>query len=562
MRYPSYRQVGLVLVGLIVLVRSSSFAQTNANAEGYITAVRLFADTVIADGRDTYGRQKTPLFVDGLQAESLEPVRWQRKGETWVLCNFASQQPLLRLLDGLTTLTGNDQYRRAAEDATRHALKHLQAPNGLLYWGGHMAWDLDGEKPVGQYAHVHEMKGHQPYYPLMWRVDAPATRKLMEAIWAGHILDWSLLDHNRHAHTDKPSRPQWDHTFDENVEVPFPAVGKNLSFSLVTPSLIRSAVMLTILDHRPEPLIWARRLAYRWQQGNDPKTGLCGGQLSYHSYDLDRAQKALGHVHPDICEAKILATYHSKGRYHRLPLAQMQAAIELQAADDQYADVAREFIQWASADLKTYARYSYDTRTGRFTALMTDGTPIKGEQAKTGYYNAESFAALKPDGFLLWSYALAYRLTRDNAHWQMAREILKQFGLGEVGQADGEGRSLDLNTKHSDWRTVYALLDLYQATNDRTLLTVACRIAGNLLTLQVKTGLFPRPGRKYARTGDEIPLAILHLAAALRDQESEMPAPAFDTRFLHAEYTAPLEDHQKKRADGRTYDHLVFYGDR
>jgi hypothetical protein len=267
-------------------------------------------------------------------------------------------------------------------------------------------------------------------------------------------------------------------------------------------------------------------------------------------------------VHPNTCEAKIVATYHQKGRYHRLPLSQMQAAIELQTAGGQYADVAREFIQWASDDLKTYTRYCYDAETCRFIALMTDGTPIKGEQAKTGYYNAESFASLEPDGFLLWSYALAYRLTRDGFHWQMARQILKQVGLGDIGQADGEGRSLDMNTKHNDWRTIYSLLDLYRATKDRTLLAGACRIADNLLTLQVKTRLFPRPGRKYARTGDEIPLAILHLAAVLQNQESEMPPPAFDTRFLHAQYTAPLEDNQKKRADSRTYDHLVFYGDR
>ena len=86
-------------------------------------------------------------------------------------------------------------------------------------------------------------------------------------------------------------------------------------------------------------------------------------------------------------------------------------------------------------------------------------------------------------------------------------------------------------------------------------------VADNLLALQVKTGLFPRPGRKYARTGDEIPLAILHLAATLQDRDAEMPPPTFDVRFFHAQYTAPLEDHQKKRADSRTYDNMVFYGD-
>jgi len=49
----------------------------------YLEAVRSFADTVLKHGRDTYGEQKTPLFVDGLHVETLEPVRWICRGETW-----------------------------------------------------------------------------------------------------------------------------------------------------------------------------------------------------------------------------------------------------------------------------------------------------------------------------------------------------------------------------------------------------------------------------------------------------------------------------------------------
>ena len=71
-----------------------------------------------------------------------------------MLSNFASQQALLRTLDGLTGVTGEEKYRRAAEETTRYALEHLRTPNGLLYWGGHLAWDLQEEKPVGQYANT------------------------------------------------------------------------------------------------------------------------------------------------------------------------------------------------------------------------------------------------------------------------------------------------------------------------------------------------------------------------------------------------------------------------
>ena len=121
----------------------------------YLKVVWHFADTVIEKGRDTYGDKHTPLFVDGLHAQSLKPAIWKKDGQSWVLSNFASQQPLIRVLDGLSALTQDPRYRRAAADATEYVLRNLQSDNGLLYWGGHLAWDLQTERVVGQYAGVH-----------------------------------------------------------------------------------------------------------------------------------------------------------------------------------------------------------------------------------------------------------------------------------------------------------------------------------------------------------------------------------------------------------------------
>jgi len=526
-------------------------------AERYVRAVRAFADAVLAHGRDVYGREKTPLFVDGLHASTLEPARWLCRGETWVLCNVASQQPLFRCLDGLTALTAEPKYREAAEAAARYALDHLAGPNGLLYWGGHLAWDLEQNKGVGQYRDVHELKTHQPYFRLMWRLDPKATTRLMEGVWAGHILDWARLDYNRHASVARKIRPQWDHTFDDAIAVPFPAKGGNLSFANVTPPLLHSGVSLAVLGKSEAALTWTRRLIRRWRQGRDPRTGLCGGQLSYRAHD--RAQDALGHVHPAINEAKIVASYHQTCRYHQLPLAQLQAGETLAAAGGRCAEVGREFIQWASEDLKTYARECYDPKTATFVARMTDGTPLRWRESKTGYYIASSFAPRKPDGLLLWSYAIAHRLTRDPEHWATARQLATALGLGDIGQPDGK-RALRLDTTNGDWRALYALLELHRATDDRAFLQLACRVADTILAAQAATGLFPRRGREYARTGDEAPLAVLHLAAALAGQRERMPQPILDSRFFHCEYHGKLAKHQQKRADKRTYDHLVFYG--
>jgi len=547
--------VFLSIIVCSVLSASSVFADEHSK---YLNAVRSFADSVLQNGKDIYGLETTPLFVDGLHITTLEPVKWKCRGETWVLSNFASQQPLLRILDGLTALTGRKKYRRAAEEATGYVLENLTTPNGLLYWGGHLAWDLEQEKPVGQYADVHELKSHQPYYRIMWRINAQATKKLMESIWAGHILDWSLLDYNRHASVKKPVSRNRNRKFEADIEVPFPTKSSNLSFVNVTPPLLHSGTMLAILDKNSDALTWTRRLAFRWQQGKDSLTGLCGGQLSYRKHD--RAQDVLGHVHPNINEAKIVASYHQTSRYHNLPLAQMQAALALIEAGGEYAKVGRELIHWASEDLKVYTQYSYDTETGKFIALMTDGTPIKWQESHSSYYIPSSFAPRKPDGFLLWAYTMAYRLTIAQSHWQMARNIFRQFKLGDIGQPNGNDIKLNYDNNHSDWRTIYALLELHRATANDKFLKLACSIADNLLKIQTPTGLFPRSGREWARTGDEIPLALLHLAAAIMGKQALLPQPIFDGRFFHCEYHGQLEKHQQKRDDKRTYDHYVFYG--
>jgi len=552
-----------ISIGIVSLIVLSLFGRGHVRAdEGsrYLQAVQRFADTVLEQGRDTYGEQHTPLFADGLHAKTLKPATWRWKNETWILSNFASQQPLVRTLDGLTALTGEPKYRQAAEDAARYALKHLTTPNGLLYWGGHFAWDLQADRHVGQYSDVHELKNHEPYFSLMWRVCPEETSRLMAAIWAGHILDWSRLDYNRHASVTKSVRIPWDHAFAQDLDVPFTAQGSNLSFVNVTPPLMHSGIMLAALNDNADALTWTRRLLYRWQQAEHPVTGLSGGQLSYRKND--RAQDALGHVHPAINEAKIVASYHQTNRYHDLPLAQMQAACTLLRKGGRYADVGRELIHWASEDLKAYARYSFDPNSDRFVALMTDGTPLQWEKSREGYYVPESFAPRRPDGFILWGYALAYRLTGDDAHWQMVRRLAESLSLGDIGEPEGTERALHFGTDSADWRCVYALLELQRARPDPRFLRLASRIADNILRTQTETGLFPRSGRQWARTGDEVPLALLHLAASLTGKSERMPAPIRDSRFFHCEYHGELEDYQQKRADKRTYDDYVYYGSR
>jgi hypothetical protein len=71
-----------------------------ASAAPCLAAVRQFAELVLEHGRDPYGKP-TPLFVDGLDVDTFEPVKWKwGDGQEWVLCNLSRRQGWLGTLDG------------------------------------------------------------------------------------------------------------------------------------------------------------------------------------------------------------------------------------------------------------------------------------------------------------------------------------------------------------------------------------------------------------------------------------------------------------------------------
>jgi len=179
----------------------------------YLDAVRTFADNVLKYGRDTYGFKHAPLFVDGLNIHTHEPVKWISKdGEKWILSNLASQHNLFRTLDGLTKITGDPKYQKAAEQATEYAFANLRSPNGLLYWGALVAYDALGERVRGGNTHV--VKALYPYYELMWRANPEATKQFIEALWSGHILNWSNLEMDRHCYQmNQPLEKPWKYEY-------------------------------------------------------------------------------------------------------------------------------------------------------------------------------------------------------------------------------------------------------------------------------------------------------------------------------------------------------------
>jgi pectate lyase len=276
-RFAHQAVVGIVLICQFSLGLATETPDPNDTSK-YLNAVRTFADNVLKYGRDTYGPKHTPLFVDGLNVNTHEPVKWiAPNGDRWILSNLASQQNLFRTLDGLTRITGDPKYRQAAMDAIKYAFDNLRSPNGLLYWGMTYAYDADTDKVCSDVRH-HSLRYHYPYYELMWQVSPHETRDYVESFWASHIFDWSTLDMNRYSSMDSYQvAKSWGNNY-EGGDVFF--AGKGIPFFSAGSDLFYASSIISKLSTETEPLIWAKRLAHRYVETRSPQVGISGTQYT------------------------------------------------------------------------------------------------------------------------------------------------------------------------------------------------------------------------------------------------------------------------------------------
>ncbi|UCE46588.1 MAG: hypothetical protein JSW47_13305, partial [Phycisphaerales bacterium] len=270
------KSVHLTILGVSILCQFTNLAAgtTDPNqSTKYLDAVRNFAHNVLKYGRDTYGPKHTPLFVDGLNIHTREPVKWiAPNGGRWILSNLASQQNLFRVLDGLTKTTGDPKYKQAAMDAIKYAFENLRTPGGLFYWGQITAYDALGDTPCGDTSRE-SIKLHYPYYELMWEVDPDATKKLIESLWCSHVMDWSNLDFNRIGITTANLEEPWNHEYKADPMF-FESKHGGCGFFVTASSLIQAGTTLYKLSHHEQSLVWSKRLAHRYVQTRHPKTGI------------------------------------------------------------------------------------------------------------------------------------------------------------------------------------------------------------------------------------------------------------------------------------------------
>jgi pectate lyase len=544
------------VVGLVLIINASPCFPTDANTQNeeskYLRAVREFADNVLKYGRDTYGPKHTPLFVDGLNIHTHEPVKWiSLKGdlsettetEEWILCNLASQQNLFRTLDGLTKITGDPKYRRAAMEAIEYAFANLRSPNGLLYWGIYTAYDAQADKVVPEDS-VHILKANLPYYELMWQVNPEATKRLIESFWSVHIKDWLHLDMDRIGRYDDAGEEPWNHKYEEGPI--YLESGGGIPFLNAGTDLLYAAAMLTKLSGDKEPLVWAKRLAYRYVRTRHPNTG-----ISYYMYKKlsnpmrDSYDSVMRKIEGEETNSHFidcfpwppyinpLAREDKRGMFTPTPGMPTNTNVLLWQTQflvgEMLGGEGSEFKEWALEELTAFGKASYRENDNVYMPILTDGTSIDGYLVKeTGV------VGLGPKGGILrpapvwpsdlWAYAMGYRVTKDAFMWEMARNIAKGNKYGDIGVIPIDKPQLNDSMSFSNPYALLAFLELYMATGKSELLSMAKIIGDNILDSRFHKGFFAASNEHVYTKFDAIDsLALLHLHSALAGGVAEMP---------------------------------------
>lgn len=183
----------------------------------YIAVVYRYADAMLEKGRDTYGPQKSGLFLSALDRTTQAPLTnrppapegvrdGDRVGEPsgpLVGANPQHDENLLRLLSLVSDLTAKPKYRDAAGAALKWFLQNARsAATDLLPWGEHLSWDVTEDKPV--FANGDGIGVHAFFRPwMLWdwchEVAPDASRRFALGLWEHQIANHATGAFDRQA---------------------------------------------------------------------------------------------------------------------------------------------------------------------------------------------------------------------------------------------------------------------------------------------------------------------------------------------------------------------------
>ncbi|HEX5125633.1 MAG TPA: hypothetical protein VFW00_02745 [Rhodocyclaceae bacterium] len=547
------------------LAANSPKAMDKVRLDAVITHMR----NIFREGGDIYHASPAPIFADAIDVRTKQQMQWIfPDGTKSVISNLSCQQNLMRALVALSNVTGDMQYKNAAKANIRYYFNHYQDTNGLLRWGGHQFVDLRTLKAVGpsEKNGVHELKNALPYYDLMFEVDAAATTKFIKAFWNAHIYDWPTLEIGRHGEFTKEIDETLLWNEDPYTKQPPYFEAKGLSFLNAGNDLIYAGAMVAARNGNESAMLWVKRLVDQFVSARNPITKLGAYQFSQPrkteeppsddktlSWYGDRAQRQFGpdlepNPDPDPTKRRVLEpTMLLKGQ--ATTIYSENALMQLQLGHD-LGEKGKDVLAWTCEGLLAFQKYAYDATTNTLRPMLTDGTDLSHFVLKrNGYYKKigyvlEPYAATS--AYLL-SYARAFLITGDEALWGIARGIARANQLGDLGDAPGINRRVNLATEQDDPYALFAVLDIYNKTRVADYLELARAIGNNIYRKRFVKEIDGQPvgyfmdcrENVYANFDTIEPHALLALQAAIDGRPECVPPFLNGAGYTEGEYLLP-----------------------
>jgi len=212
-----------VLLVILVIVSSGYGADLDLEAifrrgtpsSPFMNVVYRYADTMLEKGRDTYGPQKSGLFISALDRKTLSILenrplapsgirQSDRPGPAngpLVGANPQLDQNLLRLLYFLAEMSGEDRYQKAADNELEWFLKNTQSPaTGLMPWGEHLCWNVVIDEVASAHSEpVHEFARPWMLWERCFKLAPEQSKRFALGLWDGQIADHKTGAFDRHA---------------------------------------------------------------------------------------------------------------------------------------------------------------------------------------------------------------------------------------------------------------------------------------------------------------------------------------------------------------------------
>jgi len=522
-------------------------------------AVIQHVDNVLKYGHEY--NEETDLLPDAINTLTGEPAKWTFPNRAQVpYADLANQQNFLRTLVGLSKVTGSNTYKNEAVDILTEFMSNYQNPNGLFYWGGHRAVNLDTlevqstEGPNGP----HELKNMMPYYELMLEVNEEATLKFMRQLWTAHFY-WNTTDMNRHgSYSTGYDTNVFGQTIPDDVIVMdnfgnpiIPADSPGLlPFVNSATDLAYAAFALSDYTYDSIPAEWAKYLMKQYNLASNPVTGMTVYQFKSTLVTKSSIECADPAYTNSGCGDRVARQFRDFGTIAReanVAWKNTQAIyvdnilMLLEAAKKYGVD---HFVDWSRQYMEGYLENAYIRVDGKnmIIPMFIDGTVTYGYVVpEVGYFGPSNMRldyVPMPTSYLLPILRTILQTEEDSDRvklWSYFRDIVYTFGLGDIGELGGANPNLNVDTSIDDPFALMAMVELYDATKNKEYLEVARTIGNNIVREKFQRGFFVDSEiMLYSRLDQPDTLALLSLDAVLRGIDlAEMPFYLADSGYIH-----------------------------